>query len=139
MKTIVSIALAMLATAVLAGAVAADDQRPVVLEFEKQWAAPDYYVGTIAGGGTIEMSLFDMSIIGNTQHFSATVEVTLPGGESLTAVVSGKINFSTGKVALNGTVTSGWLAGAQVHEESQLVDPALGQFVGTIQIMSGNQ
>lgn len=108
-------------------------QRPVVFEFEKQWAAPDYYVGTVAGGGTIEMWLFDKRIVGNTQHFGATVEVAMPDA-SFTAVVSGQINFSTGRVVLNGTVTDGWLQGAQVQERSQLVDPDTGAFIGTIQI-----
>lgn len=108
-------------------------QRPVVFEFEKQWAAPDYYVGTVEGGGTIEMWLFDKRILGNSQHFSATVDVASPNA-SFTAVVSGQINFSTGRVVLNGTVTSGWLTGAQVKEESQLIDPDTGSFIGTIRI-----
>lgn len=107
--------------------------RPIVLEFEKAWAAPDYYVGTVAGGGTIEMWLSNKSVIGNTQHFDATVDVSSASG-TFTAFVSGKINFSTGRVVLNGTVTSGWLAGAQVHEVSQLIDPATGGFAGTIRL-----
>jgi hypothetical protein len=121
-------------TILLVGTPVAAAQRPIVLQFEKQWAAPDYYVGTVEGGGTIEMTLFDKSVIGNTQHFSATVEVVAPSG-SFTAVVSGQINFSTGRVVLNGRVTSGWLAGAQVQERSQLVDPATGSFIGSIRIM----
>ena len=131
MNRIVSTAVALLLLLVAAPTAAA--QRPIVIEFEKQWAAPDYYVGTVEDGGTIEMWLFDKSVIGNTQHFSATVDVTSPGG-SFRAVVSGQINFSTGRVVLNGTVTSGWLAGAQVREESQLVDPVTGSFIGTVQI-----
>jgi hypothetical protein len=109
-------------------------QRPIVLGFEKAWAAPDYYVGTVDGGGTIEMWLSDKSVIGNTQHFDATVAVNASGG-TFTAFVSGQINFSTGRVVLNGTVTSGWMAGARVQEESQLIDPATGSFTGTIQVM----
>jgi hypothetical protein len=123
-----------LVTIFLVGTPVAAAQRPVVLEFEKQWAATDYYVGTVQGGGTIEMWLFDKSVIGNTQRVSATVEVASPSG-SFTAVVSGQINFSTGRVVLNGSVTSGWLSGARVQEESQLVDPDTGRFIGTIQIM----
>lgn len=123
--------LAMVAT--VAGPMAAAEA-PIALDFEKAWAAPDYYVGTIGGGGTIEMWLANKSVIGNTQHFDATVEVDSPDG-AFTAFVSGKINFSTGRVVLNGTVTSGLMDGAQVHEESQLIDPATGSFIGTIQIM----
>lgn len=109
-------------------------ERPIVLGFEKAWAAPDYYVGTVDGGGTIQMWISNKTVIGNTQRFDAAVEVDSPSGD-FTAFVSGRINFTTGRVALNGTVTGGWLAGAQVHEESQLTDPATGSFTGTIQIM----
>ncbi len=123
----------MLALLVLGSPVAAA-QEPIVLEFKKQFVSTDYYAGTLDGGGTIEMWLFDKDVIGNTQHFSATVAVNAPDG-SLTATVSGKINFSTGKVALNGTVSSGWLAGARVHEESRLLDPSISYFEGTIRIM----
>lgn len=121
-----------LVLAIAGPAVAAE--RPIVLAFEKAWAAPDYYVGTVDGGGTIQMWLSNKRIIGNTQHFDAAVEVSSPSGD-FTAFVSGQINFSTGRVALNGTVTGGWLAGARVHEESQLTDAATGSFAGTIQVM----
>ncbi len=133
MNRVMSIVVSLM-TILLVGTPVAAAQRPVVLEFEKQWAAPDYYLGTVEGGGTIEMTLFDKSVIGNTQHFSATVEVN-SASRSFTALVSGQINFSTGRVVLNGSVTSGWLAGARVQEESQLVDPDTGRFIGTIQIM----
>jgi hypothetical protein len=133
MKRVMSIVMAFMAI-LLVGTPVAAAQRPIVLEFEKQWAAPDYYVGTVEGGGTIEMRLFDKSVIGNTQHFGATVEVN-SASRSFTALVSGQINFRTGRVVLNGSVTSGWLAGARVQEESQLVDPDTGRFIGTIQIM----
>lgn len=133
MSRLMSIVIALLTT-FLVGAPASASERPVVLEFEKQWAAPDYYVGTVAGGGTLEMWLFDKSVIGNTQHFSATVGVASPIA-SLAAVVSGQIDFSTGRVFLNGSVTSGPWAGARVHEESVLVDPTTGRFTGSIRIM----
>ena len=127
----------MVATLAMVAAVAAPvtaAERPIVLGFEKAWSAPDYYVGTVDGGGTIEMWLSDKSVIGNTQHFDATVTVDAPSG-AFSAFVSGKINFSTGRVVLNGSVTSGWLTGARVQEESQLIDPDTGSFTGTIQIM----
>lgn len=123
--------LAMVAA--IAGPVTAAE-RPIVLGFEKAWSAPDYYVGTVDGGGTIEMWLSNKSVIGNTQHFDATVEVDSPSG-AFSAFVSGQINFSTGRVVLNGSITGGSLAGARVQEESRLVDPATGSFTGTIQIM----
>jgi hypothetical protein len=36
---------------------------------------------------------------------------------------------------MDGTVVKGYLEGAQVHEEGQLVDPAILRFQGSIQIM----
>src|SRR3989337_773434 len=108
MTRVMSIVVALM-TVLLVATPAAAAQRPIVLEFEKQWAAPDYYVGTVDGGGTIEMWLFAKRVLGNTQHFSATVDVTVPG-HSFSADVSGHYTFSTGRVVLTGTVTGGWLA-----------------------------
>ncbi len=137
MSRIVGMVVALLMTTLI-GAPMAAAQPPVVLEFEKQWVAPDHYVGTVGAGGTIEMRLFDKTIIGNTQHFSATVSVGSPSG-SFTALVSGQINFSTGRVVLNGSVTGGRWTGARVQEESLLVDPNTGRFVGTIRIMAPSE
>lgn len=134
MSRSMAIMVATLAIMASAAAPVSAAQRPVVLEFEKAWAAPDYYVGTVDGGGTIQMWLSNKRVVGNSQHFDAHVAVDAPSG-TLTAFVSGRINFSTGRVVLNGTVTSGWMDGAQVHEESQLIDPDTGSFTGTIQIM----
>jgi hypothetical protein len=36
---------------------------------------------------------------------------------------------------MNGTVVDGFLQGAQVHEEGQLVNPGTLAFEGTIQVM----
>jgi hypothetical protein len=38
---------------------------------------------------------------------------------------------------MNGTVVEGFLEGAQVHEEGQLVDPAALRFQGSIRLMPG--
>ena len=56
------------------------------------------------------------------------------GDHSFTAILKGTLNTMTGKVEMDGTVVEGWLVGAQVHEEGQLVDPLLGRFQGTISI-----
>lgn len=138
MNRFLSMGVAILAILAMTAPVAAA-QRPILLEFVKQ-GGDGVYAGTITGGGTIEMELFDSRELGNTQHFSATVVVEDLSAGSFTAVVSGQINFSTLRVALNGTVTSGSLegvslVGARVHEESRLVDPGNGIFEGTLQIM----
>lgn len=112
----------------------------IVLPFEKT-GSEGHYVGTVCDGGTIEMQLSNSSVTGDVQNFTAMVQIALPG-RSLTAVLDGSFNMSTGKTVLNGTVVSGWLAGAQVHEEGQLVaynpDTGVGTFVGTVQLMPGS-
>lgn len=133
MSRFMSMGVALLAVLAMTAPVAAA-QRPIVLEFAKH-GGDGQYAGTIAGGGRIEMTLFDSRVRGNTQHFSATVEVANSSAGTFTAVVTGQINFSTLRVALNGTVTSGDFVGARVHEESQLTDANTGTFEGTLRIM----
>ncbi|HYY64574.1 MAG TPA: hypothetical protein VE688_08170 [Gaiellaceae bacterium] len=113
---------------------AAASNAVIVIPFEKHWVGPGHYVGTACDGGSIDMQLSNSSVTGDVQHFTATVQVALPG-RSLTAVLDGSFNFSTGKTVLNGAVVDGWLAGARVHEEGRLVgfDPLT--FVGTVQLM----
>ena len=134
MNRLLSMAMALMAVLALTAPVGAT-QRTIVLDFEKERRADGTYLGTIEGGGTIEMSLFDSEVIGNTQHFSATVEVDGSTAGSFTAVVSGQINFSTGRAVLNGSVTDGDLEGAQIHEESQLVGFEPLRFIGTVRLM----
>ncbi|HUP14781.1 MAG TPA: hypothetical protein VM848_01820 [Acidimicrobiia bacterium] len=105
-----------------------------VIPFEKHAVGPGHYVGTAGDDGTIEMFVYDSSVTGDVQHFTATVLLSVPEG-SLTAILDGRFSFNTGRVVLNGSVVEGWLKGARVHEESQLVglDPLT--FVGTVQLM----
>jgi hypothetical protein len=109
----------------------------IVIPFEKHWVGPGHYVGSACDGGTIDMQVSNSSVTGNVQHFAATVQLTLPG-RSLTAVLHGSFDFSTGTTVLNGTVVEGWLAGAQVHEEGQLVGVDPLAFVGTLQLALGS-
>jgi hypothetical protein len=128
----------LVAVAALAGSGAASaSNAAIVVPFEKHWVGPGHYVGTACNGGTIDMQLSDSYVTGDVQHFKATVQLSF-GGHSLTAVLDGRFNFSTLATVLNGVVTDGWLTGAQVHEEGQLVafDPLT--FVGTVQLMPGS-
>lgn len=139
MNRLISMVVALVAIVALTAPVAAA-QRPIALDFVKS-GAEGVYAGTItsAGGGTLAMELTHSELHGNTQHFTAEVQVAGSAAGSFTAVVSGQINFSTLRVFLNGTVTDGALEGARVREESQLtgMDPVTGvlTFSGTITIM----
>lgn len=133
MNRAISLGVAILTILALSAPVAAS-QRPIALEFEKAQAGAGYD-GTVDGGGRLQMWLFDSRVKGNTQHFSATVQVDGSTAGSFTAVVSGQINLSTGRAVLNGTVTNGDLEGARVQETSQLIGLSPLTFVGTIRIM----
>lgn len=131
--------LALLVLVALTGSVgtAAASTQTIVIAFEKHAVGSGHYVGTACNGGTIDMQLSNSSVTGNVQHFAATVRLACASG-ALTAVLDGSFNFSTGKTVLNGTVVDGWLAGAQVHEEGQLVGVDPFAFVGTVQLMPGS-
>jgi hypothetical protein len=109
----------------------------IVIPFQKHNVGPGHYVGTAGNDGTIDMQLSNSSTTGNVQHFTALVMVTADG-HSLTAVLNGRFNFTTGRTILNGTVIDGWLAGAQVHEMGQLVALNPLTFTGTVQLMPGS-
>jgi len=136
MKRVLLLLLALGTLTGLTGTAAASNAA-VVIPFEKHWVGPGHYVGTACGNGAIDMQLSDSSVTGNVQHFTATVQLACADG-TLTAVLDGRFNFSTGRTVLNGFVAEGWLAGAEVHEEGQLVglDPLT--FVGTVQLMPGS-
>jgi hypothetical protein len=136
MRKFVVVMLAAGALAGLAGTATASSGA-IVIPFEKHSVGPGHYVGTACGGGTIDMQLSDSSVTGNEQHFAATVQLVCTG-LSLTAALDGSFNFSTGKTVLNGLVVDGSLAGAQVHEEGQLVGLDPFTFVGTVQLMPGS-
>lgn len=136
MRNVVLLLLAVGMLASLAGTAAASNAA-IVIPFAKHNVGPGHYVGTACGGGTIDMQLSDSSVTGNEQHFNATVRLVCAGG-ALTAELDGRFNFSTGKTVLNGSVVDGWLAGAQVHEEGQLVEFEPLTFVGTVELMPGS-
>lgn len=134
MNRLLSLVMAVVAIVALAAPVTATPAA-IVLEFEKERQADGTYLGTIEGGGTLKMTVLARELIGNTMHFSASLEVDGSSAGSFTGVVRGQINLGTGRAVLNGSVTDGDLDGAQVHEESQLVALSPQTFTGTIRVM----
>ena len=135
-KLWLALALAAL-TAGLIPAPASASNTAIVIPFEKHWVGEGHYVGTTDDGSTIEMFIYNESFTGDVQHFTATVLLDLPEG-SLRAILKGRFDGNTLEAVLNGRVVEGWLEGARVHEESQLVgfDPLT--FVGMVQLMPGS-
>jgi hypothetical protein len=93
-------------------------------------------LGTVSGdiSGSLETRLLSISQAGKILHveFDWIVDA---GEQSFTARLKGTLDSETGTVTMNGTVFEGYLAGAQVHEQGQLVNPATSGFEGTIRLM----
>jgi hypothetical protein len=96
---------------------------------------PGVWVGTVAGdiAGTLETRLTALRVTGSIWHVSFEWIISA-GEESFVATLRGTLNNETGAVVMNGTVTEGYLLGARVHEEGQLVDPSTLRFQGTIRV-----
>lgn len=139
------IAAAVLATAAAAatGSTAAASSAPIVISYEKQCdAASGQCVGTTGSGGTIVMQVTSFRPTGRAAHLTFTECVT--DGEFTECLTDGDILFRAemsgtfspaGFIVLNGTVTEGSFAGAQVHQRSNLVDPAANTWTGELRIM----
>lgn len=109
---------------------------PVYLTFDKSAVAEGVWQGTVGGDvdGDLTTVLTALEVRGPIWHveFDWIVDA---GEQSFMARLSGILNTNTGMVVMNGKVVEGWLLGAQVHEEGQLIDPDTLRFQGTIQVM----
>jgi len=108
---------------------------PVIITFDKKSDGVGVWVGTVSGDveGGLETIMLGHRETGKIWHVEFKWIITA-GEQSFTAHLNGILNFNTGKVVMNGTVIEGWLKGARVHEEGQLIDSDKLQFEGTIQI-----
>jgi hypothetical protein len=98
--------------------------------------------GDVAGtfvGEVLSFTPFDNGVIADVR---ARYEVRA-GAHSFTAEIEGKQNNETATAVLNGVVTEGWLAGARVHVEFDVISTCTGKpegpcFRGTIRVMPGS-
>jgi hypothetical protein len=136
MRKIALVILCLGALVAVAVPAANASNAPVRLTFDKTATAPGVWHGTVAGDidGNLTTELLALDVTGPIWH--VTFDWIIDAGpSSFTARLSGVLNTKTGGVVMNGTVVSGYLLGAQVHEEGQLVDPATLEFVGSIRLM----
>jgi hypothetical protein len=91
--------------------------------------------GTAGNGGTLEMQVTGFTVTGNAAQLTLTEWVTV-GSVSFTAEMVGH-QSPAGFIVLNGTVTQGSFAGAQVHQRSNLVgaDGDTTDWVGSLQLV----
>jgi hypothetical protein len=109
---------------------------PIVIPYAKTCdATVGHCLGTAGGGGTIEMQITSFRATGDAAQLTLTEWITV-GGISFTAEMNGSVS-PAGFIVLNGTVTAGSFAGAQVHQRSNLVgiNGTTASFTGELQLM----
>jgi hypothetical protein len=118
------------------------EARVVEFTFDKQASAAGVWEGTVGGAaeGDLQTVLLDAREAGPILLvvFDWIITGTPGGAKDFTARLTGTLNTRTGRVVMNGTVTEGWLEGARVHEQGQLVDAETSRFQGIIRIMPGS-
>jgi hypothetical protein len=139
-SALVVLLLAGLLALGLAHAAPAGAAAPLALTFEKAAVAPGVWEGTVSGDVNGGLTTFLTGCTGPDPYSGRIWHVEFDwiitaGAESFTARLSGILDTQTGQVVMNGTVVDGFLQGAQVHEEGQLVDAATLRFEGSISVM----
>lgn len=118
MKRILGLA-AVIGVVAFGAAQASASSAPIVIPYAKTCDAVGHCVGTAGDGGTFEMQVMSFRPSGKAAQLTATVWITV-GDIRFTAEMSGHAS-PAGFIVLNGTVTEGSFAGAQVHQRSNLV------------------
>ncbi len=127
----------------LAATPAEGSKAPTVLEFSKCFSMAKTvenqtptWTGSIDGGESIEVRLIEYRAPGEGSADHLTVDfIVQDGGQPFVARLTGIFNASTERTVLNGTVTSGWLEGARVHEQGLRVDAAQSCYEGSLRLM----
>jgi hypothetical protein len=119
-KTRFGLLVAVAAAVVAVGAARASaSSAPIAITYAKTCDQGGHCVGTAGNGGTFEMQVTSFVSTGDAAQMTAIESITV-GAVSFTAELSGHVS-PAGFIVLNGTVTKGSFAGAQVHQRSNLV------------------
>jgi hypothetical protein len=139
MKKLVILAAVLLATTALGATSLSAANDPVRVTFDKHLvdAAAFTFAGTTDGDapGTLTSQLVSIEDVSGPVYHVTFDWFVSAGAKSFVARTSGIWNTEKGLVNMNGSVTSGYLVGAQVHEQGQLVDAATLRFQGVIQLL----
>lgn len=107
---------------------------PVSLTFSKENPDGDgIWIGTVGGG--LDGSLQTILLNADTDQpvWLVAFEGVVDAGEgSFRAHVGGTLDTTTGQVRMHGVVTSGFMLGAAVEWQGQMVDEEASRFEGTI-------
>ena len=112
-------AVAAVGEVAFGAAQASASSEPIVIPYAKTCDTPTHCAGTAGVGGTLEMWVTGFRPTGNAAQLTLTERITV-GDISFTAQMNGDVS-PAGFIVLNGTVTEGSFAGAQVHQRSNLV------------------
>jgi hypothetical protein len=132
---LVAVVMVAVAVAAFGAAQASASSAPIVIPYEKTCdEAVGHCIGT-AGGVTIEMQITGFRMTGGVAQLTLTEQITV-GDISFTAVMNGH-RSPAGFIVLNGTITEGSFAGAQIHQRSNLVDVVgtMSAWTGELQLM----
>jgi hypothetical protein len=91
---------------------------PIVISYAKTCAA-GHCVGKAGDGGKIEMQITSFRATGTAAQLTLTEKIEV-GDIKFTAEINGHVS-PAGFIVLNGRVTEGSFAGAEVHQRSNLV------------------
>jgi hypothetical protein len=120
---LLAVAVAVVGVVALGAAQASAASAPIVIPYAKTCdETVGHCVGTAGDGGTFEMQVTSFRAAGKGAELSLTELITV-GGISFMAEMDGHVS-PAGFIVLNGTVTEGSFAGAQVHQRSNLESAA---------------
>jgi hypothetical protein len=131
---LVAVVAAVVGVVAFGAAQASASSAPIVIPYAKTCQA-GLCVGSAGAGGTFVMQVTSFQATGSAAQMTATENITV-GGISFTAEMSGHVS-PAGFIVLNGTVTEGSFAGAQVHQRSNLVGATATttSWIGELRIM----
>lgn len=122
--------------------------RPIEVTFTKWVTTFPFMAGSTEGDvdGAFEGEVLQRTALENgvIVQLNARYQVIDPTGlHSFTAIIQGTQNNQTRSAVLNGVVTEGWLVGARVHVEFEVISSCAGKpagpcFQGTIRVMPGS-
>jgi hypothetical protein len=126
--------VAVVGVVAFGAAQASASSAPIVITYTKTCDSAGTCMGTTGDGRTLKMEITGFRGTGGAAQVTFTEWIT--GGSSITAELNGHAS-PAGFIVLNGTVTEGPFAGAQVHQRSNFagVDGDKTVWTGELRLM----